>query len=149
MLLLDPYHFCPLLCPSLHEIFLSYLQFSWRELSSFPFYCFPLFLCIVHSSGPSYLSLLFSGILHSVGYIFLFFPSLLSSAICKAYSDNHFALLPFFFFRWFWSPLPVQCYKPPSIVLQALCPPDLIPWIYSSPPLSNHKGFDLGHIWMT
>ena len=25
---------------------------------------------------------------------------------------------------------------------------DLIPWIYLSPPLYNHKGFDLGHIWM-
>ena len=41
---------------------------------------------------------------------------------------------------WFWSPPPVQCYKPLSIVLQALCLPDLIPWIYLSPPLYN-KGF--------
>ena len=32
-----------------------------------------------------------------------------------------------------------------SIVPQALCLPDLIPWIYSSPPLYNHKGFDLGN----
>ena len=26
------YHFCPLLSPSLHEIFPCYLQFSWRDL---------------------------------------------------------------------------------------------------------------------
>jgi len=25
---------------------------------------------------------------------------------------------------------------------------DLIPWIYLSLPLYNHKGFDLGHTWM-
>ena len=46
--MLDSYHLCPLLCPSLHEMFPWYLQFSWRHLESFPFYCFPLFLCIVH-----------------------------------------------------------------------------------------------------
>ena len=28
---------------------------------------------------------------------------------------------------WFWSPPPVQCYEPPTTVLQALCLPDLIP----------------------
>ena len=33
---------------------------------------------------------------------------------------------------WFWPPPPVQCYKLPSIVLQALCLSDLIPWIYLS-----------------
>ena len=39
----SPYCFCPLSCPSLHEMFPWYLQFSWRALKSFPFYCFPLF----------------------------------------------------------------------------------------------------------
>ena len=43
-----------------------------EEISSFPFYCFPLFLCIVHVSRLSYLSLLFFGTLHSNGYIFPF-----------------------------------------------------------------------------
>ena len=38
--------------------------------------------------------------------------------------------------------------RPWSIVLQALCLPDLIPWVSSSPPLYNQKGFDLGHTWM-
>ena len=40
----------------------------------FPILSFPLFLCIVHLRRPSYISLLFSGILHSVGYIFPFLP---------------------------------------------------------------------------
>ena len=38
-------------------------------------------------------------------------------------------------------------YKPPSIILQALCVPDLIPWIYLSLPLYNHKVFYLGNEW--
>ena len=45
----------------------------------------------------------------------------------------------------FWSLPAVQCYKPPSIVLMELCLPDLIPRIYLSFLLYNHKGFDLGH----
>ena len=32
LLLLGPYHCCPLLCPSLHEMFPWYLSFSWRDL---------------------------------------------------------------------------------------------------------------------
>ena len=35
-----------------------------------------------------------------------------------------------------------------SIVYQALCLSDPIPWIYLSLPLYYHKGFDLGHAWM-
>ena len=45
----------------------------------------------------------------------------------------------------FWSFPLVWCYKPPTIVLQALCLSDLIPWIYLSITLYNHKAFDLGH----
>ena len=44
----------------------------WRDLQSFPFYCFPLFLCIDCWRRLSYLSLLFFGALHSNGYIFPF-----------------------------------------------------------------------------
>ena len=74
------------------------------------------------------------------------FTSLLFTAICKAPSDNHFAFLHFSW-GWSWSLPPVQCHKPPSIVLQALCLSDLIPWIYLSLPLCNCKGYDLGHTW--
>ena len=42
----------------------------------FPFYCFTLFLCIFHFRRP-YVPFLFSGALHSVGYIFPFLPCLL------------------------------------------------------------------------
>ena len=50
---------------------------------------------------------------------------------------------------WSWSLPPVQCHKLPSIVLQALFLSDLIPWIYLSVSLYNHKGFDSGYTWMT
>ena len=79
----------------------------------------------------------------------LSFTSLLFSAVCKASSDNDFAYCISFSWGWFWSLPPVQCYEPLSIILQAFCLPDLIPWIYSSPPLYNPKGFGLGHICMT
>ena len=117
------------------------------------FYCFPLFLCMVHWKRPSYLSLLFSGILHSIRYIYHFlspvlFTSLLPSAITKASSDNHFAFSNFFFFV--------------VVLVTASCTmlwasihsssdtlsPDLTPWIHTSPPLHNDKGLDLGHTWM-
>ena len=45
----------------------------------------------------------------------------------------------------FWSLTLVQCYKPLSIVLQALLLPDLIPRIHLSPPLYSSKGIGLGH----
>ena len=39
---------------------------------------------------------------------------------------------------WFWSLTSVQCYKLPSIVVQAFCLPGLVPWIYLLPPLYNN-----------
>ena len=77
--LLGPYHFCPLSSPFLHETFPWYLWFSSRDLKSFPFCCFPLFVCIVHWGEFSYLSLLFFGTLHSNGYIFPFLLGLFPS----------------------------------------------------------------------
>ena len=64
-----------------------------KEISSISYsIVFPLFLCIVHLRRLSYLSLLFSVTLHSVGYFFPFpFPLLLFSTICNAF-------LHFFFF---------------------------------------------------
>ena len=104
----------------------------------------------VHLRRLSYLSLKFSGTLHSVGFIFLFLLclSLLFSQLFLRLPQT--AILPFcipFSWGWFWSPPPVQCYEPPSIVLQALCLLHLILWIYLSPPLYNHKGFNLGPTW--
>ena len=68
-------------------------------ISSFSFYCFLLFLLTDHLGRLSYLSLLFSGTLHSDGLSFSALPlaSLLFLAICKASSDNYFAFLHLFF----------------------------------------------------
>ena len=68
----SPSLFCLLLCSSLHEMFPWYLEFSWRDLQSFPFYCFPLSLCTDHWVRLFRLSLLFFGILHSNGFTFPF-----------------------------------------------------------------------------
>ena len=71
----------------------------------------------------------------------LLFTSLLFTAICKTSSDSHFVFCISFSWGWSWSLSPVQCHEPPSIVLQALCLSDLIPWIYFSFPLHHRKGF--------
>ena len=84
-----------------------------------------------------------------ISFLFSFaFHFLLFSAIFKASSDNHFVFCTSFSCGWFWSPPHVQCYEPLSVVLQALCVLDLIPWICLLLPLYNRKGFDLGHTWM-
>ena len=49
----------------------------FEDLWSFPLYCSPVFICIVHWGRLPYLSLLFFGILQSDGYIFAFLLSLL------------------------------------------------------------------------
>ena len=112
---------------------------------------FLYFLCIDLWGMLSYLFLLFFGILHSDGYIFPFLLCcllLLSKLFYKASSDNHFAFMHFFFLGMVLILTPVQCHKLSSTVFQALCLADPILWIYLSLPLYNHKGFDLGHIWM-
>ena len=82
----------------------------------------------------SYLSLLFSGTLHSDECIFpLPLASLLFSAICKAASGNHFAFLHFFF-------LSMVLITTSCVMLWTRVHSssgslsDLIPWIYLSLP---------------
>ena len=63
-------------------------------------------------------------------------------------SPPHTSILPScisFTLGWFWWLPSIHSCKPPSTVLQAFYLADLIPWIYLSPPLYNHKGFDLGY----
>ena len=76
------------------------------------------------------------------------FASLLFSAICKASLDKHFAFLNLFFLEMVLIIASCQCHDPLSIVLQALCLSNLIPWIYLTLLLYNYKGFDLGHTWI-
>ena len=117
-------------------------MFPWCLWFSFQLYCFPLFLCIVHLGRLSYLSLLFIGMLHSDGHIFPFLLCLLllfSSHIFVRAPQTTIWPFHISFSWWFWSPPPIPCYERLSIVLQALCLSDLIPWIYLSIPL--YKGF--------
>ena len=76
------------------------------------------------------------------------FTSLPLSAICKTTSDNHFAFLHFFSFGMVLVSAFCTLLQTSIHSSQALSLPDLIPWIYLSPPLYNLKGFDLGHTWM-
>ena len=77
-----------------------YLQFTWRDL---------IFLILLFSSISlscslnAFLSLLSILWNSAFSWVYLslspfFYTSLLSSVICKAFSDNHFAFLHFFFF---------------------------------------------------
>ena len=106
----------------------------------FPILLFSSIFSIVHLRRASYLSFLFSGTLHSVGYIFLFLlclSLLFFSQISKASSDNHFASLHFFYFRMVlvttsWTMLWTFIHSSSRTLS------DLIPRIYLSPPLYNH-----------
>ena len=95
--------------------------------------CYVLELCIQMG-----IAFFFSSAFH-----FSFF-----TAICKASSDNHFAFLHFFFLGMVL--ITASCTISQTSIHSSLAfhLTDLIPWIYLSLPLYNHKGFDLGHTWM-
>ena len=77
----------------------------------------------------------------------LLFTSLLSTAICKASSDNHFAFLYFFFLETVL--IPVSCTMSwTSVHNYSGTLSGLIPWIYLSLLLYNCKVFDIGHTWI-
>ena len=90
----SPYCFCPLFCPSLHEIFPLISQIFLKRSLVFPFLLSSLLHCSLKKGflfSPSY-SL---EICIQMGITFLF-ASFLFSAIFKASSDNHFAILRLF-----------------------------------------------------
>ena len=68
------YGFCPMLCLSLHGMFPWYLQFSWRDLHFFLFYCFSSISlhCSLKKAFLSLLAILWNSAFS--GYIFLFTP---------------------------------------------------------------------------
>ena len=77
----------------------------------------------------------------------LLFTFFLFSAICKASSGNHFAFLHFFFLGMV--SITASCTTSwTSVHSSSGILSHLILWVYLSPPLCNHKGFDLGHTWM-
>ena len=150
------------LCFCLSIVFLSFIEslFAWNvPLVSLVFLkrslVFPilLFSCIflhwsLKKAFISFLAILWNSLFR---WIYLSFSpsslaSLLSSVIYKI------TILPFwiaFSWEWSWSLPPVHCHEPPSIIFQSLCLSNLIPWIHLSLLLYNHKGFDLGHAWMS
>ena len=85
----------------------------------------------VHLRRLSYLPMLFSGTLHSVGYIFPFLLCLwllfFSQLLIRLPETTTLPSYISFSWEWFWSPPPIQCYESLSIILQALCLPDLVP----------------------
>ena len=123
--------------------------FNFFEGLSYSFF-YPLFLYIDHFGRVSYLPFLFFGTLHSEGHIFSFLLCLLLPFFSQLFvSPPQTIILPFcisFSRVWFCSGSPVQCYEPLSIVLQALCLSDLIPWIYLSLSLYSHKGFNRSYL---
>ena len=120
--------------------FLSFIEpiFTWnvylvsliflRDLQSFPFYYFSLFLCIDCWGMFSYLSLLFFGTLHSNRYIypfFLFFSLLFFSQLFVRPSQT--AILLFCIsFSWGWSHLLLSFWKWGTIHIPFLLSPKLI-----------------------
>ena len=100
LLLLGPYHFCPLLSPSLHEMFPWYLIFLKRFLV-LPFILFSSISlhCSLEKAFLSLLAILWNSAFRWVYLFFspLPFTSLLFSVICKASSDSHFAFFAFLF----------------------------------------------------
>ena len=146
--LLGPYNLCPLLSPSLYEMFPWYLLLFLKRSLAFPILLFSSIS--LHYSRKKTLSLLailwnsaFSWVCVSLSL--LPFPSLLFSTICKASSDNHFAFLHFFF-------LGIVLVTASCTLLQTSVHSSSgtlsvrsNPLIYLSLPLYNHKGFDLGH----
>ena len=157
-------HFFSISSASVRSIwFLSFIVpiFAWDVpfISAFFLKKSLVFPIIVFSSlflhwslrKPTFLFLLFFGTLNSDGYIFAFLPclSLLFSQIFVRPPQT--AILNFCIFfpplgmvlitashTLFWT----------SIHSFSDTLSDLIPWIYFSLPLHNHKGFDLAHTWM-
>ena len=103
---------------SLRKTFLSLLDTLWNFA----------FRWVNFSFSPLLLHLFFS-------HLFVRLPQTIILPFCISFS-----------WWWFWSVPPVQCYEPPSIVLQELCLSNLISSIYFSLQLHNRKGFDLGQI---
>ena len=110
LLLLGLYCFCPLLCPFCMKCSLGISNFL-EEISSLSHSVVFLyfFALITRKSFLSLLAVLWNSAFKWVYLSFspLLFASRLFTAICKAFSDNHFAFLHFFSMRMVL--IPVSC----------------------------------------
>ena len=129
---LGKFHFLEEISSLSHSVVFLYFFALTAEEGFLISPCYSLELCIQMG-----LSFLFSFAFSSSSFLFV--------------KPSQTTVLPFcisFSWGWFWSQSPIQCYKPPSIVLQALFLSYLIPWIYLSLLLYNHKVFNLGYTWI-
>ena len=99
LLLLGPYHFYPLLCPYLCMKYSLSISNFLKEISSLSHSIVLLYFFVLFTEEGFLISPCYSLELYiQLVYLFLYplpFTSLLSSGICKASSDNHFAFLHF------------------------------------------------------
>ena len=111
--------YCTHLCMKCSSGISAFLE----EIYTFTILLFSSNSCTIHLWRLSSLSLLFSGSLHSTGYIFPFLLCLSLLLFSQVFlSPPQATTLPSHFcfpWGWFWRSPPIQCYKPPSIVLQA------------------------------
>ena len=115
-----------------HSIVFLYFSALFTLKGFLTSHCYSLEFCIQMG-----ISFLFSFACH-------FFPFF---NICRASSDNHFAFLHFFFLGMVL--IPASCTMLQTTIHNfSGTLSDLIPWIYLSLSLYNHKGIDLGHTWM-
>ena len=137
--------------------FLSFIEpiFAWnvplvsliflKKSLVFPILFFPS-ISLHWSLRKAFLSLLAILWNSAFMYVYLSFSplplaSLLFSAIYMASSDNHFAFLYFFFFGMVL--IPASCIMSwTSVHSSSSTLSNLIPWLYLSLPLFNHKEFD-------
>ena len=115
-------------------------------ISNFLFFPCSLFTFIFlhYSLKKTFLSLLAILWNSAFSWVYLFFPPLpyflfFSQLFVKPPQITTLLSCISFSLAWFWLLPSIQCYEPLSVILQALFLPDLIPWIYLSPPLYNHK----------
>ena len=129
LLLLDPYHFCPLLCPSLQEMFPWY--HFLEEISSLSdSVAFLYFFTLITEEGflisPCYSLELCIQML--ISFLFAFAFRFFSFHIHVKLPQTAILLFCISFpWGWSWSLSPVECHKPPSIVHQALYLWNLVP----------------------
>ena len=132
----------------LKRIFLIWKLMRTKRSLVFPFYCFPLLLIAEEGLLISNCNSLEFCVQMVISFLFSFaFHFSSFSAICKASSDNNFAFLHFFLLGMVL--ITASCtMSRTSIRSSSGALSVLIPWIYLSLPLYNHKGFDLGHTWI-
>ena len=124
-------HFCPLLSPSLYEIFPWYLIFL-RSSLVFPILLFSS-ISLHGSLRKAFLSLLWIlwnsvfRCLYSDPFLLCFLLLFFSQLFVRPPQTASLLFCISFPWGWSWSLSPVQCHEPPSIVHQAFYLSDLDP----------------------